>query len=86
MSGLFMSRHDGALFIKICGMTTPEAVNAALDCEVDAIGVVFAPSVREVTMQRAIELAAPARLNLFSRDGPWPSSAARTRLSKKPPT
>jgi phosphoribosylanthranilate isomerase len=61
VSGLFMPRHGGALFIKICGMTTPEAVNAALDCEVDAIGLVFAPSVREVTMQRAIELAAPAR-------------------------
>ena len=49
------------LFIKICGMTTPEAVRAALDCEVDAIGFVFARSVREVTAQRASELAAPAR-------------------------
>ena len=49
------------LFIKVCGMTTPEAVNAALECEVDAIGFVFAPSVREVTTQRASELAAPAR-------------------------
>jgi phosphoribosylanthranilate isomerase len=42
-------------------MTTPEAVHAALDCEVDAIGFVFASSVREVTTQRANELAAPAR-------------------------
>ena len=58
---LFMSRREGALFIKICGMTTPEAVQAALDCGVDAIGFVFAPSVREVTAQRANELAAPAR-------------------------
>jgi len=49
------------LFIKICGMTTPEAVKAALECEVDAIGFVFASSVREVTTQRANELAAPAR-------------------------
>jgi len=48
-------------FIKICGMTTPEAVRAALDCRVDAIGFVFAPSVRNVTAQRASELAAPAR-------------------------
>jgi phosphoribosylanthranilate isomerase len=48
-------------FIKVCGMTTPEAVSAALDCKVDAIGFVFAPSVREVTAQRANELAAPAR-------------------------
>jgi phosphoribosylanthranilate isomerase len=50
-----------ALFIKICGMTTPEAVRAALDCNVDAIGFVFAPSVRNVSAQRARELAQPAR-------------------------
>jgi phosphoribosylanthranilate isomerase len=48
-------------FIKICGMTTPAAVSTALSCEVDAIGFVFAPSVRQVTLQRASELAAPAR-------------------------
>ena len=33
----------------------------ALDCEVDAIGFVFADSVRRVSTQRATELAAPAR-------------------------
>jgi phosphoribosylanthranilate isomerase len=49
------------VFVKICGMTTPEAVRAALDCQVDAIGFVFASSVRNVTTQRANELAAPAR-------------------------
>ena len=49
------------LFIKLCGMTTPDAVSAALACEVDAIGFVFAPSVRRVSAQRASELAAPAR-------------------------
>jgi phosphoribosylanthranilate isomerase len=49
------------LFIKICGMTTPVAVEAALSCEVEAIGFVFAPSVREVNTRRANELAAPAR-------------------------
>ena len=48
-------------FIKVCGMTTQEAVYAALDCEVDAIGFVFADSVRQVSTQRAGELAAPAR-------------------------
>lgn len=48
-------------FIKICGMTTPVAVSTALACEVDAIGFVFAASVRQVTTQRACELAAPAR-------------------------
>ena len=50
-----------ALYIKICGMTTEAAVNTALACEVDAIGFVFAESVRKVTTQRANELAAPAR-------------------------
>ena len=49
------------LFIKICGMTTPLAVEASLSCEVDAIGFVFAASVRQVDTRRANELAAPAR-------------------------
>jgi phosphoribosylanthranilate isomerase len=48
-------------FIKICGMTTPVAVSTALTCEVDAIGFVFAASVRRLTLGRANELAAPAR-------------------------
>lgn len=49
------------LFIKICGMTTAVAVDASLACEADAIGFVFAPSVRQVDTRRANELAAPAR-------------------------
>jgi phosphoribosylanthranilate isomerase len=48
-------------FIKICGMTTEAAVSSALACEVDAIGFVFAASERQVTAQRANELAAMAR-------------------------
>ncbi|HTU64524.1 MAG TPA: phosphoribosylanthranilate isomerase [Steroidobacteraceae bacterium] len=55
------SPRRNALFVKICGMTTPAAVSAAISCEVDAIGFVFAQSVRRVTPQRAAELAAPAR-------------------------
>ena len=42
-------------------MTTSEAVQAALDARVDAIGFVFAESKRQVTPQRAAQLAAPAR-------------------------
>jgi phosphoribosylanthranilate isomerase len=42
-------------------MTTPEAVAAALDAHVDAIGFVFAESVRRVTPERASQLAAAAR-------------------------
>ena len=49
------------MWIKVCGMTTPEAVHAALDAGVDAIGFVFAESKRRVTPQRAAELAQAAR-------------------------
>jgi len=49
------------LWIKICGMTTEAAIQAALDARVDAIGFVFARSSRQVTPQRAAELARPAR-------------------------
>jgi phosphoribosylanthranilate isomerase len=48
-------------FIKICGMTSAVAVDAALSCEVDAIGFVFAQSVRRVTTSQANQLAARAR-------------------------
>lgn len=49
------------MWIKICGLTTPEAVAAALAARVDAIGFVFADSVRRVTPEAAARLAAPAR-------------------------
>jgi phosphoribosylanthranilate isomerase len=51
-------------FIKVCGMTTAVAVDACMSCEVDAIGFVFAKSVRQVDARRANELAAPARRKL----------------------
>ena len=50
-----------SLWIKICGMTTPEAVEASLEAGVDAIGFVFAQSVRQVTPEKAATLAATAR-------------------------
>jgi phosphoribosylanthranilate isomerase len=48
-------------WIKVCGITTPEAVNASLGAGVDAIGFVFAVSPRRVTPERAYRLAAPVR-------------------------
>lgn len=47
--------------VKICGMTDPRAVAAALQAGADAIGFVFAPSVRQVTPAQAAQLARPAR-------------------------
>jgi phosphoribosylanthranilate isomerase len=48
-------------WIKICGMTTPAAVAAALSAGVDAVGFVFAESSRRVSPSIAAQLAAPAR-------------------------
>jgi phosphoribosylanthranilate isomerase len=56
-----MSSDPIAGWIKICGMTTEAAVAAALAADVDAIGFVFAPSVRQLSAARARELALPAR-------------------------
>jgi phosphoribosylanthranilate isomerase len=49
------------MWIKICGMTSAEAVAAALAAGVDALGFVFADSVRQLTPQAAARLAAEAR-------------------------
>lgn len=49
------------MWIKICGMTTPEAIAAALSAPVDAIGFIFADSPRQLTLEDAVALAAPAR-------------------------
>lgn len=45
--------------IKICGLTRPQDVRAAVDCGADAIGFVFyPPSPRAVDVERAAELVA----------------------------
>lgn len=49
------------MWIKICGMTTSEAIAAALEARVDAIGFVFADSPRQLTLEDALALAAPIR-------------------------
>ncbi|MDE2137408.1 MAG: phosphoribosylanthranilate isomerase [Gammaproteobacteria bacterium] len=49
------------MWIKICGMTTPDAIATALEAGADAIGFVFAPSPRQLTPEAAAQLSRPAR-------------------------
>jgi len=49
------------MWIKICGMTTPDAIATALEAGVDALGFVFAPSPRQLTPEAAAQLSRPAR-------------------------
>ena len=49
------------MWLKICGMTSADAVAAALQARVDAIGFVFSPSVRRLEPEQAAQLAARAR-------------------------
>jgi phosphoribosylanthranilate isomerase len=61
------------LWIKICGLTTPESVDAAVRAQVDAIGFVFAESKRKVTATRAAELSSAV-----------PRSIARVAVTQHP--
>jgi phosphoribosylanthranilate isomerase len=49
------------MWVKVCGMTSNDAIEAALGCGADAIGFVFAESKRQITPQRAALLAMAAR-------------------------
>jgi phosphoribosylanthranilate isomerase len=50
------------LIVKICGLSTPEALDAALDAGADMVGFVFfAPSPRDVSFDTARKLAARVR-------------------------
>ncbi len=42
--------------VKVCGLTTPEAVRAAVDAGVDAVGFVLARSPRQVDLETAARL------------------------------
>ena len=43
--------------VKICGLSTKEAVETAVSAGADYIGFVFAPSKRQVTLEQAAELS-----------------------------
>jgi phosphoribosylanthranilate isomerase len=45
------------LEIKICGITTPAALDAAAEAGADAIGFVFAPSIRHIDVSQALHLS-----------------------------
>jgi phosphoribosylanthranilate isomerase len=48
--------------VKICGLSTPETVDAAIEAGADLIGLVFFPkSPRNVTLEQAASLASRAR-------------------------
>jgi phosphoribosylanthranilate isomerase len=49
------------MWIKICGITTPEAIEAAIAARVDAVGFVFSPSPRQLAPAEAARLAKSAR-------------------------
>jgi phosphoribosylanthranilate isomerase len=46
-----------AIWVKICGLTSPDAVEAAVAAGADAVGFVVAPSKRQVTPQQAAQLS-----------------------------
>jgi phosphoribosylanthranilate isomerase len=47
-----------SVFVKICGLSDPEHVHAAIDAGADAVGFVFAESVRRVTPAEAMAISA----------------------------
>ncbi len=49
------------IWIKVCGITSKADAQAAIEAGVSAIGLVFAPSRRRVTLEKALGIAAFAR-------------------------
>ena len=65
--------------IKVCGITSEEAARAAVEAGVDHLGLIFCPSPRRVTEERAAELtgSVPAAwVGVFAHESP--DEVART--------
>lgn len=68
--------------IKVCGITSEAAARSAVDAGVDHLGLIFCPSPRRVTRERAAELtgAVPAAwVGVFAHESP--EQVARTARS-----
>ena len=52
------------MFVKICGLTSPDAVHAAVEAGADAVGFVFAYSPRRVSPDKAKNLCKDLPRNL----------------------
>jgi len=52
------------MFVKICGLNSPEAVEAAVEAGADALGFVFAESPRQVSPEQAKTLCAAVPPNI----------------------
>ncbi len=46
------------MFVKVCGLSTPDAVRVAAGAGADAVGFVLTPSPREVTPEQVRDLLA----------------------------
>jgi len=62
------------IYVKICGLTTREAVDAASDAGADAVGVVLSPSPRQLDSEQAKKLI-----------GLVPPSTATVVVTRQPP-
>lgn len=75
-----------SLFVKVCGLTDANAVQACVEAGVDAVGFVFASSPRRVTPDQAASLAASIpntvlKVAVFRRPTPTEIAAMLRRFT-----